>query len=52
MKDYNIIIKIGTNGLNEDDVLDKNRDILFFIQDNVSMENYEINIEEVGEYMG
>ena len=51
MKDFNIIIKIGAFGLNEDEALEQYSDVLFFIQKNLPMENYEIIVEEVGEYM-
>lgn len=51
MKDYDIVIRIGANGINEDDVIDQYRDILFFVQDNLPLENYSISVLEVGEYM-
>ena len=51
MKDYDIIITIGATGIDEDEVLDKYRDILFFIQDNLELDNYRVSVEEVGEYM-
>lgn len=50
MKDYDIIIKIGAVGLNEDEVLDQYNEILFFIQDNLPLDNFTINIIEKGEY--
>ena len=51
VKDYDIIITIGATGIDEDEVLDKYRDILFFIQDNLELDNYRVSVEEVGEYM-
>lgn len=51
MKDFDIIIKIGAVGLNEDEILDQYKDILFFIQDNLPLENFSIDIIEKGEYI-
>lgn len=50
MNDYDIIVKIGASGLSEDEVLDQYKDILFFIQDNIPLDNYSINIVKRGEY--
>lgn len=52
MNDYNIIIKIGAFGMNEDEALDQYSHVLFFIQENLPMENYMIEVEKVGEYIG
>lgn len=51
MNDYDIIIRIGASGLNEDEVLDQYSDILFFIQDNLTMDNYHINVVKRGEWV-
>lgn len=51
MDDYDIIIKIGASGLNEDEVLDQYSHILFFIQDNLPMDNYSINVVKRGEWV-
>ena len=49
MKDYDIVIRIGGIGMNEEEVLDQYNDILFFIQDNLPLENYSIDVIEQGE---
>lgn len=51
MKDYNIIITIGAIGEDSDKVLDEYSHILFFIKENLSSDNFDISVEEVGEYL-
>ena len=51
MDDYDIIIRIGASGLNEDEVLDQYSHILFFIQDSLPMDNYNINVVKRGEWV-
>lgn len=51
MKDFDIVIKIGSTGINEDEAIDKYKEILFFIQDNLPLENFSIDIIERGEYV-
>lgn len=48
---YDVVVRIGTIALSEDEALDNLSDILFFIQDNLSLENYEIYVEKKGEYL-
>ena len=51
MKDFDIVIRIGVSAMNEDMALDQYSDILFFIQDNLDLENYNIEVIERGEYL-
>lgn len=51
MKDYDIIVTMGVLAINEDEALDQLSEVLFFIQDNLSMDNYSIDVFERGEYL-
>lgn len=51
MKDFDIVIKIGAIGINEDEAIDQYSDILFFIQENLPLKNYSIDVIEKGEYI-
>lgn len=51
MKDYDIIVTMGVLAINEDEALDQLSEVLFFIQENLSMDNYSIDVFERGEYL-
>lgn len=51
MKDFDIVVRIGAIGLNEDEVIDQYRDVLSFIQENVPLDNFSIDIIEQGEFL-
>lgn len=51
MNDYDIVIRIGASGLNDEEVLDQYSHILFFIHDNLPLDNYSITVVERGEYV-
>ena len=51
MNDYEVVVRIGTMALSEDEALDEVADILFFIQDNLPLDNYKITVEKKGEYL-
>ena len=51
IKDYDIIVRIGSIGINEDEALDNVTDVLKLIRRELPLENYSIDVEEVGEYL-
>lgn len=51
MKDYDIIVKMSTPAFNEDDALDRLDWILNFIQKELSLDDYSIEVVEVGEWV-
>lgn len=51
MKAFDIKITIGTIADNEDIAMDSISDILYFIQKELPMDNYKIEVQEVGEYL-
>ena len=51
MKDYDVIVKMGTPALSEDEALDRFDWILKFIQEELPLEDYSIEVVEVGEWV-
>ena len=51
MKAFDINITIGTIADNEDMAMDSVSEILYYIQKELPMDNYKIEIKEVGEYL-
>lgn len=44
---YEVIIKLKARGMNEEEALNEYLDVLFFIQKNVLLKNYSINVKRV-----
>lgn len=52
INDYDIIIRIGAIGMNEDEAIDQYSEILSYIRDNLPLCNYSVDVVKRGEYKG